>query len=212
MNLGNALGAQKKYEDAIRCYDEAVRLRPDSADVHFNRALLWLLHGDFEHGWPEYEWRWQTEHFVPFRLSQPIWDGAPLERRTILIVAEQGLGDTLQFVRYASMVKLRGGHVVFQCQPALLRLMKGVAGIDELVSMEAPTPPSDVHVPLLTLPGIFQTNLATIPAAVPYIHAEAGLIASWQRQLEALEKAPGHAGRPDEDWHCLARQQNVADR
>ena len=156
-------------------YQEALRLKPDYADAHWNRALTWLLAGDFKQGWPEYEWRWQTKQMRGFRPSfpQPLWDGSSLSGKTILLWAEQGLGDTFQFVRYAPLVKQQGGTVLLSCPAELGRILHTCAGIDHLVTDDSPLPPFDVQVPLMSLPGILKTTLATVPASVPYLFADA---------------------------------------
>src|SRR5205823_1400229 len=105
---------------------------------------------------------------------------------TILLHAEQGLGDTLQFIRYAPVVQRRGGRVVVECPPALLRLLARTPGIDRLVAAGAPLPPFDVHVPLLSLPFVCGTTLATVPADVPYVFADPGLERRWCVELNAL--------------------------
>src|SRR5581483_3189988 len=145
----------------------------------------WLLRGDFERGWEEYEWRWKVKQVAPSARTfvQPLWDGAPLEHRTILLHAEQGLGDTLQFVRYAALVRERGGRVVLQCSEALHAILRCCPGIDELVGQSAPLPEFDVHAPLLSLPRILGTTLATIPAPVPYLFADGALVEFWKREL-----------------------------
>src|SRR5208282_1092979 len=100
-HVGIAHGDQGDLDQALASYDEAVRLRPDFADAHWNRALAWLLQGDYPQGWAEYEWRWQCQEFQRRPFAQPLWDGAALAGRTILLHAEQGFGDTLQFARFA---------------------------------------------------------------------------------------------------------------
>src|SRR5205085_8750238 len=117
---GVALQEEGQVAKALACYEEALHLKPDYAEAHWNRSLAWLLAGNFEQGWPAYEWRWHLKEFPRLHFSQPLWDGAPLEGRTILLHAEQGLGDTLQFIRYAPLVKERGGRVLVACQKALL--------------------------------------------------------------------------------------------
>src|SRR5207302_4380262 len=136
------------------------QLRPDYAAAHMGRALMLLALGKFEEGWPEYEWRWKCKEFSTPPYQQPLWDGSPLDGRTILLHAEQGLGDTLQFIRYAPLVKERGGRVVVACQAALVPLLANCPGMDRLIA-DGPLPPFDVHAPLLSLPGIFGTSLAT---------------------------------------------------
>jgi Tfp pilus assembly protein PilF len=185
-NLGNALQAQGKLDEALASFDEALRLQPDYADAHLNRAQAWLLAGEYERGWPEYEWRWRCKEFVPPPCPPPLWDGSPLAGRTVLLRAEQGLGDTLQFIRYAALVRQQGATVVAECQKPLLRLLAGCPGIDRLIAPGLPLPEVDCQVPLLSLPGLLGTTLATVPATVPYLDADAGLVAHWAEQLRSL--------------------------
>jgi tetratricopeptide (TPR) repeat protein len=182
-NLGHALRARGEMDEAMACYQQLIDLNPENPEARMARALAWLLMGDYEHGWPEYEWRWRTKEFGPPPYRAPLWDGSPLDGRTILLHAEQGLGDTLQYVRYARPVKERGGTVLFVCPPALARLLTGCPGIDRLLTPGEPLPDFDVHAPLLSLPAILKTTLATIPADVPYIFPDAGLVDSWRREL-----------------------------
>ena len=188
-NLGGALSDLAKFDEALACYRRALRLKPDYAEAHWNQALLTLLTGDFERGWAEYEWRWKTKqlHFERRTFSQPRWDGQPLAGRTILLHAEQGLGDTIQFVRYVSLVKVRGGRVVVECQPPLLPLLADCPGIDQVVARGNPLPAFDVQAPLLSLPGILGTTLDSIPDRVPYLRADPELAQAWRKRLEALD-------------------------
>ena len=185
-NLGNALKDQGKLDEAVACYRRALELKPDFAEAHGNQSLLSLLTGDFQRGWAEYEWRWKTKQCQRRDFSQPLWDGQPLEGRTILLHAEQGLGDAIQFVRYAALVKQRGGAVIVECPKPLLSLLASCAGIDRLVGRGDDLPPFDVHAPLLSLPGIFHTSLETIPADVPYLFADPGLVEHWREELGGI--------------------------
>ncbi len=185
-NLGHALRAQGKLDEALGCYQEVLRLQPSDPEAHMSQAFAWLLLGDYAQGWREYEWRWQCKEFAHPSYPQPVWDGSPLEGRTILLHAEQGLGDTLQFIRYAPLVKQRGGRVVVQCQPVLLPVLASCAGIDEWVAQGAPLPSFDVHAALLSLPGILGTTLETVPAQVPYLSARPDLVAHWHSELGTL--------------------------
>jgi tetratricopeptide (TPR) repeat protein len=182
-NLGHTYRALGDMAQAMASYQQLLQLKPDDPEAHMSRAMAWLLLGDYERGWPEYEWRWQCKEFVLPAYSQPLWDGAPLEGHTILLSAEQGLGDTIQYIRYAKLVKARGGSVLFHCPKALMKLLADCPGIDELVPQGTPPPAFDVHAPLLGLPAILKTTLATVPADVPYLHARPDLIASWRAEL-----------------------------
>ncbi|HJT77893.1 MAG TPA: tetratricopeptide repeat protein, partial [Gemmataceae bacterium] len=185
-NLGNVLRDQGRFEEALNCFEKALQLNPEYADAHWNRSLLRLALGDFERGWPEYEWRWQLKDFARRGFSQPQWDGAPLEGRTVLLHSEQGLGDTLQFVRYAPLIRQRGGKILLECQGPLVRLLSGLPNIDRVIPKGQSLPPFDVHAPLLGLPTIFATTLATVPAAVPYVRPDPKLVEQWRPEIEAL--------------------------
>jgi tetratricopeptide (TPR) repeat protein len=182
-NLGVIRARQGRLDEALHCYEETLRLGPDDPEARKNRAFLWLLQGNFSQGWPEYEWRWLSGQDRLPSFVQPRWDGANLSGRTILVFAEQGLGDTLQFIRYAPLVKQCGGTVIVQCHAPVERVVAGCAGIDVLIPRGVPIPAFDVQVPLLSLPGIFHTSLATIPAQIPYLYAEPELVEYWRGQI-----------------------------
>jgi tetratricopeptide (TPR) repeat protein len=185
-NLGNTVRDLGQLGEAGRLFERAIGLNPDYADAHWNRALLWLLRGDFARGWPEYEWRWRLRAFTGRSIPGPRWDGEPLGGRTILLHAEQGLGDTFQFVRYAPLVKARGGTVVLRCQPSLVKVLAGAPGVDALAPENAPLPAFDVQAPLLSLPLIFRTSDDSIPAAVPHLSPDPARVARWGTRLAAL--------------------------
>jgi hypothetical protein len=182
-NLAIVLFRQGSFDESAIHYQHALRLQPGFAKAHNDLAILWLLRGDFQHGWPEYEWRWLQAGVSRPHADRPQWDGSDLAGKTILIHGEQGLGDTLQFVRYAPMVKERGGTVVLECQPALVRLLNSAPGIEYVVAGGAPLPDYHVQAPLLSLPLIFHTSLDTIPATVPYLHADADLAEQWRQRI-----------------------------
>ena len=174
-NLGNALRKQGHIEESFACYQRALEIDPQYADAHWNRSLGELLLGRFDSGWVGYEWRWQCDAFVARRraFKQPQWDGSRLGGKTILLHAEQGNGDSIQFIRYVSVVAALGGKVVVECQRSLKSLFATVAGIDVLVAAGDPLPRFDVHSAFLSLPGILGTDLSSIPADIPYLTAEA---------------------------------------
>jgi tetratricopeptide (TPR) repeat protein/post-segregation antitoxin (ccd killing protein) len=181
--LGHALVGRGQLEEGLASFENAVQLEPDSAEAHMCRATTWLSMGNYEQGWREYEWRWKTKEFSAQQFAQPIWDGSALDGRTILVHCEQGIGDVLQFIRYAALVKERGGRVIVECPKSLLQLMGGCRGIDQLIEQGSALPDFDVRAPLLSLPSIVGTTLATVRANVPYIFADAQLVACWQREL-----------------------------
>jgi tetratricopeptide (TPR) repeat protein len=182
-NLGNIHWGQGRFDEAMACYEHALKADAKSAHTHFNRARLRLLQGDWARGWPEYEWRWQTTECPGWSFPQPRWDGSPLAGRSILLLAEQGLGDTLHFVRYAPLVRQQGGTVIVECQAALVPLLASVAGIDRLVARGWPLPAFDVHASLLSLPALLHTTITNVPATVPYLEANAGLVEQWRKKM-----------------------------
>lgn len=196
-NLGTVLKSQGKLEEALACYDRALQLRPDASETHKARAMTWIQQGKYLEGWKEYEWRWQCHDFHPRKCRQPQWDGSPLAGRTILLHAEQGLGDILQFIRYAPMVKARGGTVLFESPRQLVRLLQRCRGIDRVVPLGCFLPDFDVHVPLLSLPYLFGTTLGTVPQDIPYLFPASELLEKWRQELTANQEqsAQNRAGK-----------------
>ena len=134
MNRGNALSSIGRIDEAVACYDFAVRLQPEYPNARWNRSLAWLAKGDFERGWAEYGWRWQRAETKTRNFPEPRWDASPLEGKTILLWCEQGLGDTLHFVRYASVLKERGATVWQECPAKLMPLLSTCRGVDRVLA------------------------------------------------------------------------------
>jgi tetratricopeptide (TPR) repeat protein len=185
-HLGWALYEQRKLEKAGSCFRQCLGLKPEYAEAQWALAFNLLLRGHFEEGWSKYEWRWRLGAASLGRFQQPVWDGSSLTGRTILLHAEQGFGDTLQFIRYAAVVKQYGGNVIVECQPRLVPLLRNCPGIDQLLAEGSELPAFDVHAPLLSLPRILGTSLATVPADIPYILPAAELQSKWQHELSGF--------------------------
>src|SRR5262249_32594240 len=133
--------------------------------------------------WPHYEWRWKIGAIEPPRLSQPRWMGEDLAGKTILVHAEQGLGDTLQFIRYAPLLRQRGARVIVQCQWVLASLIATCEGVDAAHADLADAGHFDTQAPLLSLPGLFKTTLESVPARTPYLFPRSVLVDSWRSKL-----------------------------
>ena len=198
--LGGVLLALDQAPEAAGWFRRAVRLDPQHTQARFGLALALLAQGEFREGWQEYEARWLDPGFTADErvFDQPPWRGdEPVAGRTILLHAEQGLGDTLQFVRYAPLLRARGARVVLQVQPPLMALLAGLA--DTVIARDAEPPPFDLHCPLLSLPRAFGTELHCIPADVPYLRAPPAHLAVWAAQAgRAATPAHRHrrVGRP----------------
>jgi Tfp pilus assembly protein PilF len=184
-NLANALSDQGRLDDAIAAYRQALVRNPAIPEIHKNLSLALLRRGDFPEGWEEYEWRWKCGDFRSSTRDfvQPRWDGGTLEGRVILLHAEQGFGDAIQFIRYVPLVIQRGAKVIIECPAALQRLFQGSGDEYEIVARGQPLPAFDCHCPLLSLPRAFQTVLVNIPRAVPYLRADPENAQRWQRRL-----------------------------
>jgi tetratricopeptide (TPR) repeat protein len=202
-NLGVALVEQAEYAAAESCYDRAIELQPGFAESHFSRSRLRLLIGDFERGWAEFEWRSQTtRRYGVADFQQPRWTGQPIAGKTILLHHEQGLGDTLQFVRYAALAKRLGATVIVGCQSELAPLLKTVRGVDYIVTSGNAIPAFDYHVSLLSLPAIVGTTLSTIPAEIPYVHADPKDVERWRPKIGAAgERRVGIVWQGSADHH-----------
>ena len=185
---GNILRELHRFDEALTNYAAALAERADFADAHFNEALCRLLTGDFRYGLEKYEWRWELEgsERAKHDFARPQWNGADdLAGKTILLHAEQGFGDTIQFCRYAPLVAARGARVILEVQRPLRELVQSLADVGQIVSEGDQLPDFDVHAPLLSLPLAFDTRAETIPSQAPYLAAPPGAAERWERQIGA---------------------------
>ncbi|MDS3859428.1 tetratricopeptide repeat protein [Thermosynechococcaceae cyanobacterium BACA0444] len=159
--LGTTLLEQGHLEPALQAFDQACQLSPEDGDIRLNRAMTLLLKGDYKRGWAEYEWRWQHSQATLHSFEQPAWDGQPLEGRTLLIYAEQGLGDVIQFSRYLPWLQTLGGPILLETPLPLYRLLQPLNSHFTRIPQGQPLPKFDCHAPLLSLP--FLLGLETIP-------------------------------------------------
>ena len=207
---GLALQALGRHEDALESYAKAVTLNKDYVEAHFNEALALLTLGNYPRGFAEYEWRLRRPGLTRRSFGKPLWLGEyPLGRKTILLHAEQGLGDTIMLVRYAILLARGGANVVLETQGELKDLLTQLDGITVVVRGD-PLPAYDVHCPLGSLPLAFRTEPTTVPAEIPYLSASEAHLARWQPRLAALAgKRVGlaWAGNPT---HANDRNRSVA--
>ena len=186
-NRGNALQKLKQFNLAAASYDSAIALKQDLAEAYWNKSLLLLLIGEVIQGFKLYEWRWAKEDSLKHKrdFSQPLWLGDHhLFDKTILIHAEQGLGDTIQFCRYVKLVSNLGAKVIFEVQKPLLLLLKNLQGVSTLIAKGDTLPDFDFHCPLLSLPLAFKTDLKSIPSAESYLKATPQRVAYWKDRLK----------------------------
>jgi tetratricopeptide (TPR) repeat protein len=185
LNLGAMYMRIGQPRQAIARYRAALRLRPDFAAAHNNLAMALLATGQMETGWAEYEWRWQVAPGLHGRrdFRQPQWTGQRAQGCTLLIHAEQGFGDTLQFCRYAALARARGLRVMLEVPAALVRLLRGVSGVSAVIAQGDALPHFDLHCPMLSLPLALGTTVATIPGSTPYLFAEVAATAAWGSRL-----------------------------
>ena len=197
--LGMALAALGRMDEAVSQFEQSLQQRPDYATAHYNLGSARLMRGEFAQGWPEFEWRRRRVPDLVPEFRKPEWNGEALHGRTVLLYAEQGLGDTLQCVRYAPLVKQRGGRVILACQKPLLRLLAGLPGLDVLTPREETLPDFDVFAPLMSLPRIFNTTLDNLPADVPYLAADPASCSTgerfWPHLPVSRSASPGKATR-----------------
>jgi tetratricopeptide (TPR) repeat protein len=182
-NRAIALRKLDRPHEALMSVTRALASKPDFAQARFVDSLVRLTLGDFRAGWRTYESRWQGRNLAAQRrdFAAPLWLGdGSLEGKTILLHAEQGFGDTLQFVRYAPLVAGQGAKVIVEVQRELVRLLSGLDGIDAVIRRGETLPSFDLHCPLLSLPLAFGTELATVPAPVPYIGAAEDEVQLWR--------------------------------
>jgi tetratricopeptide (TPR) repeat protein len=188
VNRGSALRDLNRADEAVESFDRAIALDPELAEAHWNRALTCLSLGDFEQGWRGYEWRWRRNaaEMTPRVFAQPQWRGEDLQGKTILLHAEQGFGDTIQFIRYLPMVLAQGAKVVLEIPADLMPL---IGDIDDVTMFRRgqTLPPFDLHCALMSLPLAFGTTLATVPAPRAYLRAPSERIEQWRTRLPRAE-------------------------
>jgi hypothetical protein len=209
-NLGNALIKLFQHEEALKCYDQALDLDPGYVEAYWNKALALLQLGRFSEGWVLHESRWAKPSFQPIvrHFPQPIWDGSfSIAGKTLLLHAEQGLGDTLQFVRYLELVLALGSRVVLEVQAPLVPLLDGLFSVEALIKQGDPLPPFDCHCPLISLPLAFQTTLSSIPISIPYIKPSHEKERFWAEKL-----GPTRLLRVGLVWSGDPRHQNDKNR
>lgn len=183
-NRGLALYELARFDEAQAAYDAAIAIDPDCHGALFNQAMLHLLFERFDPGWKGYEWRHVLQDAPAKAFRRPRLASLEQARgRTILVHGEQGLGDTIQFFRYAALLREAGAEVLFAPQPALRALLASRSGEIRLVSADDAALVFDFHIPVMSLPLLFATGADTIPAAIPYIAAEADRVAAWRKQI-----------------------------
>jgi len=188
-NRGEILRAMGNNDEALAATEKAISLSPDLVGAHWNRALIWLSKGNFEDGWPAYEWRWRRPATRNRAFAHgTAWQGQEIKGKVLFVYEEQGLGDTLQFIRYLPLLRDLGARVVFETGPALVRLVAANRLYDRLLvglsKMDTrPVDRFDFHVPLLSLPRILKTRLETIPDEIPYLTADPALCRIWKNRI-----------------------------
>ena len=214
LHLGITHLLQGEVGKAAACFERARELAPENPEARTFLGYLHLLQGNFSLGWSEHEYRWNTPHFLRERrkLSQPLWKGEPLNGSRILLHAEQGLGDTLQFVRYAPLVAARGGNVVLEVQTRLHRLLRHAPGAEEVIRRGEALPEVDWQCPLMSLPWALGTELNSIPAEVPYVYPDPALVAAWGQRMAGNSLRIGLAWGgsptfPHERWRSIPMEQ-----
>jgi len=185
INRGVALRELKRFDDALASYDRALAIKPDSAEALNNRGMLKLLGGHYREGWADYEWRWKKEDFSskPPKINAREWQGEEIEGRSILVFSEQGLGDTIQFVRYLPLLVQRGASVSFFAPAHLIRVLRPLSPQIEFISSMEDQKFFDFQCALMSLPLWFRTDSESIPNQVSYLQAEEGLAARWKQIL-----------------------------
>ena len=189
INIGTIFQDLGRYDEALEAQQKALELDPDNALAMWNKSMVLLATGKLKEGFEAYEARLRVKDLIPDPdYGKPKWDGSELNGRTIFLHAEQGFGDTIQFVRYIPMLHSRGGRVILQCPRPLHPLLKGQLPIEQLLGGGDTPPEFDVHCSLPSLPYRFGTTLQTIPADVPYLRADPARVEVWRKRMEAVSE------------------------
>ncbi len=187
-NIAVSLREKGHIEESIYFLKKALDINPDFASAHWNLALIFLLTGNYPQGWEEYKWFWKLKGTNDFHFSQPQWDGSKIEGKTLLVYAEQGYGDTIQFIRYIPLITETGAEVILLCQEELKELFLNLRNLKQVITFGEKLPHFDFYCSILMLPAIFQTTLENIPVNIPYIFTEQSLINEWHERLDNNSK------------------------
>lgn len=185
-NIGLAFKELNRLEASIAAYRRAIAIKADFVEAHVNLAIVLLLDGQLREGFEEYEWRLMPNFTPPREFASPCWDGMVDPNATLLVHTEQGFGDIIQFIRYLPFIAAEGMRIIVQCPAELQSLLQGVEGISMVYGFDEALPDFDFHIPLLSLPHLFQTDLSRIPANVPYLFTAFEKTQAWRDQLFAL--------------------------
>lgn len=186
--LASCYQALGLFSQALDCCEKTILVEQNNAEAHWNKSLLLLLQGDFEKGWQEYEWRWNKKKFTSpkWDLAQPLWNGATDSVSTLMVHAEQGFGDTIQFCRYLPLIEESGVTTTFVCHPPLATLISSISPTIKIFAFGDELPAFDYHIPLMSLPGIFNTSLSNIPANIPYLKPTDQYLKKWNKRFDAI--------------------------
>tara|TARA_Y100000310_G_scaffold303059_1_gene341035 strand:+ start:1791 stop:3146 length:1356 start_codon:yes stop_codon:yes gene_type:complete len=201
-NLGVYCKEEGNFMGALEHYDKSIELNGEFAEACWNRGLVLLLLGRFGEGWKDYEYRFRKKTPSDSRsFHGEKWKGESLEGKKILIVSEQGCGDNIQFVRYLPLVNERGGKVVLECKKELRKLFEGLSGVDEFVNSDLSEIDYDFYIHLMSLPGIFNTDLNSIPGEVPYLKSNSELVEKFKKSFLGDDFKVGivWAGNPEQE-------------
>jgi tetratricopeptide (TPR) repeat protein len=224
--MGDVLARLGRTTEALAEYEKALAIRPTESRARYGRGLVRLELGDMAQGWPDHEARLEVTKAGGY--TQKLWHGQKrMKRRTVLLHAEQGLSETIQFIRYAALVAKTGARIVVLAQRGIGRICATAPGVDSVIEQGESLPPFDLHCPLMSLPAVFRTTTATIPAAIPYLHADEFVRAEWRQTLKpwrkmrvglAWQTTPDRSSgalhlamltpllaRPDIEWHAIQR-------
>jgi tetratricopeptide (TPR) repeat protein/glycosyltransferase involved in cell wall biosynthesis len=211
-NIGFVKMEYGVLEECYEYFDRASEIDPEYAEPHFNKARAYLLSGRLVDGWREYEWRLKREEYEKRTFSKPMLTNQNIKGKTILACSEQGLGDTINFMRYLPMLKDAGCRVIFECHKKVMHLVKDYYGFDEIIEQklsEEPAVDYDYHIPLMSLPNYFKTDINHIPGGTPYIFADEELVEYWKNIIQkddSFKVGIVWAGNPshirDDDRSC----------
>lgn len=185
--LGNVYRTLGRFEEARQSYEQALQLEEKSSEAQFHLGILDLLHGNFQKGWPGFEKRWECQGYPPRPFDKIVWDGSSLQGKTILLHEEQGYGDSIQFLRYVSLVKLLGAKTLLYARPEIAQLLATAHGVDRVIVKGSKIPKFDCQSSLLSLPAIFQKRSEEIPVQFPYLGVDSKLKKNWQERVENLK-------------------------